>query len=190
MGTHGRIIVSLYLVALAGLLKAEVTENLEYTYYRAHADPTRSLLSILNASSPIHNNGKIFHGYTRWDVKWYFHWFESPNGRCKLTGVSTELTGSIKLPRLFGATSAQRDQFNRYESVLRVHELGHFQIGREAAATIDHKILSLPEMSNCKDLAATGNDIGYQTIREHKKKGIQYDASTDYGRSQGAWLKR
>jgi len=93
----------------------------------------------------------------------------------------------IDICRLFALTS---QEFDKYLSALRTHESGHCQIGRKAAVTIDRKILSLPEMTNCNDLGVEGNDIGYQTIKEYKEKVKQYDARTEYGRSQGAWLER
>jgi predicted secreted Zn-dependent protease len=178
----------LFLLAMARPLSAEVNESLIYTYYVANADPSRSLLSILNTSSPIRQDGQVHHAYTTWYVKWDFRWFENPDGRCRITKVTTELTGSIKLPRLVGATSMQRDHFDRYLSAVRVHELGHYGIGKEAAAAIDRKILSLPEMPSCKALETAANDLGSRTLSEYKEREVRYDASTAYGRSQGAWL--
>lgn len=171
-------------------LKADVKERITYAYYNANADPSRSLLSILNSSTPIRIDGEFFHGYADWQVKWYFRWSEKPDGSCKISSVTTELTCNIQLPKLFGANAEQRDQFERYLSALRVHELGHCEIGKKAAAKIDRNILSLPEMSSCNDLGVAGNDIGYQTLREYEEKVKQYDAKTDYGRLQGAWLDR
>jgi len=185
-----RILLVIIWVTMAWPLKADVTESLEYTYYNANADPSLSLLSILNSSTPIQEDGMFFHGYTYWHVKWYFRWSEKPDGRCTITSVTTELTCNIQLPKLLGATSQQKDQFDVYLSALRIHELGHCQIGKKAAATIDRKIHSLPEMSNCDDLGVTGNEIGNQTLRKSKDKVKQYDAKTEYGKSQGAWLDR
>jgi predicted secreted Zn-dependent protease len=185
-----RILFIFIWVAIVLPLKADVNESIEYTYYIANADPSQSLLSILNSSTPIRIDGKLFHGYTYWHLKWYFRWSEKPDGSCKVSSVMTELTCNIQLPKLLGATSKQRDQFDKYLSALRAHELGHCQIGNRAAATIDRKILSLPEMSNCNDLGVAGNNIGNQTLREYKEKAKQYDEKTEYGRSQGAWLDR
>ncbi len=50
--------------------KAEVTENLAYTYYTAEADSRKSLLSILNASSPIRHQGRVYHGWYDSHVSW------------------------------------------------------------------------------------------------------------------------
>jgi predicted secreted Zn-dependent protease len=177
-------------LAITRTSSAEVNESLVYTYYIANADPTRSLLSILNASSPIRQNGQVFHAHTSWYVDWNFRWFENPDGRCRITKVTTGLTGSISLPRLVDATPMQGRQFDIYLSTLRVHELGHYGIGKEAAAAIDRKILSLPEMPSCKALESAANDLGYRTLNEYKEKEVRYDASTAHGKSQGAWLDR
>lgn len=82
----------------------------------------------------------------------------------------------------------QREQFDKYLSALRIHELGHYNIGKDAATAIDGKIASLPEMSHCNDLEITANNIGNQTLREYMEKELSYDTTTAYGRSQGAWL--
>lgn len=178
------------LTVLAGPVNAEVKESLTYTYYRANADSSHSVLSVLDSSSPIQEDGKIFHGYTRWDVKWYFHWLEKPNGRCRIVSVSTELTGSIQLPKLYGGIPKQRQLFKKYVSALRNHEFGHYKHGQQAAGMIDRMILSLAEMSSCKELRPAGDDIGYRTIKKYQDKRKKYDETTGYGRSQGAWLDR
>lgn len=177
-------------MAMAWPLKADVNESLEYKYYKANADSSRSLSSILNSATPIREDGKFFHGDAYWHIKWNFRWSEKPDGSCKISSVTTELTCNIQLPELIGATGEQRDQFKKYQSALRTHELGHCKIGKKAAAIIDSKILSLPEMSSCKDLGAAGNDIGYQAIKEYGEKVELYDAKTEHGKSQGAWLDR
>lgn len=179
----------LCLLIIMQTASAEVSENLEYIYYTANADSNRSLLGILNKASPIRVDNHIFHGYTDWYVKWNYRWFEQPDGRCKITRVTTKFTSSIKLPELVGARSPQADLFAEYLSALRVHELGHYNIGKEAANTIDRGIASLPEMSSCKELEATANDFGYRTLDKYREKEKQYDASTAHGKSQGAWLE-
>lgn len=185
-----RTLFLLLFLVITRTSSAEVSESLVYTYYMANADPNRSLLSILNTSSPIRQNGQVFHAHTDWNVKWSFRWFRNPDGRCRIIKVTTELTGSINLPKLVEATAMQGGQFDIYLSALRIHELGHYDIGKEAAAAIDRKMLSLPEMAGCKALESAANDLGYRTLNEYKEREVQYDASTGHGKSQGAWLDR
>lgn len=185
-----RQLLLLCFLLTAQISSAEVSENLDYSYYTANADPARSLLNILNASSPIRQNGQIYHGYTNWYVNWNFRWYEEPDGRCRITSTSTKLTGDIKLPRLNGATSAQQGQFAKFVSALRTHEHGHYGIGKAAATEIDRKILSLPEMTSCSALESTANNLGMQIIDKYKERELRYDDSTGHGKSQGAWLER
>jgi predicted secreted Zn-dependent protease len=180
----------LCLLIVANTASAQVSEHLDYTYYTAIADANSSLRETLNKATPILVDNRPFHGYTKWNVKWHYRWFEQADGRCKITTVTTDVTGNITLPELDGATTEQTAAFNKYVSALRVHELGHYDIGRETATVIDNGILALPQMSSCKELEATANALGYQTLDDYKAREKQYDASTNHGETQGASLDR
>jgi len=180
----------LCLLIVANTASAQVSEHLDYTYYTAQADANSSLREALNKVTPILVDNNSFHGYTKWNVKWHYRWFEQADGRCKMTTVTTDLTGNITLPELVGATAEQAAAFNRYVSALRVHELGHYDIGRKTATAIDNGILALPAMSSCKALEATANALGYQTLDDYKAREKQYDAETNHGKTQGASLDR
>ena len=185
-----RQLLLLCLLILAQTSSAQVSENLVYTYYSANADTGSSLLKTLNKATPIRVDNRPFHGYTTWNVKWNYRWFEQADGRCKITKVTTDLTGNIKLPELVGATDEQTAAFDKYVSALRIHELGHYSIGKETATAIDNGILALPEMSSCKELESAANDLGYRTLEEYKEQEKQYDVSTAHGKTQGAWLQK
>jgi predicted secreted Zn-dependent protease len=183
-----RKLLLLYLLISTQTASAEVSESLDYIYYTANADASHSLLSVLNTASPIKINNRIFHGLTKWYVKWNYRWFEQPDGRCKITKVTIKYTSSIQLPELTGANSTQQQAFNNYLTALRTHELGHYDIGKQAADVIDSGIASLPEMSSCTELETAANGLGYQTLDEYRAKEKQYDANTGHGKTQGAWL--
>jgi predicted secreted Zn-dependent protease len=184
-----RKLLLLCLLLIVKTSSAEVSAGFDYIYYPANANSSSSLLSTLNSASPIRVNNHTFHGYTKWYVKWNYRWLEQADGRCKITKVTTNLTATITLPELIGASSAQTEIFDKYLSALRVHELGHYSIGKEAADTIDSGILALPEMSSCKNLESSANNLGYQILDEYREKEKQYDVSTAHGKSQGAWLE-
>lgn len=169
--------------------RAEVTEQLSETRYPADASQASSLGRALNAASPIRENGQIYHGYTTWRVNWRFWWDERPDGRCKITRVATDLTGTIQLPVLTGASAALQARFGTYLSALRTHELGHFQIGRDAAAAIDRRILALGERASCPALASEANALAERTLAEHRRREQDYDSRTGHGKTQGAWLE-
>ena len=180
----------LIFLMLAADARAEVQESLEYTYYHAIAKPGQSLVSSLNAASPVNEKGRVFHGYTKWNVRWNFSWIENRDGTCKITTTKTSVTGSITLPRLAGANPEQQAVFERYAAALKQHELGHYQIGKDAAATIDQALLDMPPMRNCTSLDKVANDGAYQALERYKEKERLYDANTEHGKSQGAWLTK
>jgi predicted secreted Zn-dependent protease len=178
----------LCILLICQISRAAVSEHLDFEYYTAYAYPNRSLLSVISEASPIHENGRTFNGHTHWNVHWHFWWYESPNGRCRMTRVNTDVAGVIRLPRVINPTAKQKDQFNKYVAALRVHELGHYENGKQAAMDIDREILALPEMENCKTLGATANDLGNCILKEYNAKDIQYDMTTEHGKMQGATL--
>ena len=169
---------------------AELRESLAYTYYDAAANPGQSLLLSLNSASPIKENGRVFHGYTKWHVRWNFRWNERRDGTCNIASAKTEVTGTITMPKLVGGTVEQNLAFDRYTAALKQHEVGHYQIGKDAAIAIDRELLVLPAMTDCGSLERAANAGAYQTLEQHKEKERQYDAATGHGISQGAWLEK
>ena len=185
------ILVALLFQTLAsGSAKAAVSENLQYSYYTANAEPGRSLLGAMNMATPIRQNGEVFHGFTRWDVRWNFRWFESANGRCRITDTTTSLSATITLPKLTGADRDQAAVFEPFVTALRAHELGHYAIGKEAASTVDFRIRNLPEMASCPALESAANQTGHATLEEFRQRELRYDATTGHGRTQGAVMER
>ncbi|MCU6433012.1 DUF922 domain-containing Zn-dependent protease [Undibacterium sp. Jales W-56] len=168
---------------------AEVTEHLDYINYPANADPQLSLKAILNSASPIRENGRVFHGFTKWWVKWHFWWQQAPDGRCKMRKVKVDLSGTITLPRLVGNISdAQKMQFEQFAAALKTHELGHYNNGKQAAYAVEQAILSLPGMDDCQKLESQANNLGMQILKDYNLKDAQYDTTTHHGKTQGAWL--
>lgn len=167
---------------------AEVIENLEYQYYEVNVAANQSLRSALNQASTIRQDGKTHHGYTKWHVRWHFHWNNDHSGHCKIVSSKTTLQGNILLPRLAYAPLIQRKQFDRYMIALREHELGHYKIGQEAAKAIDEQFSSVPSSSTCKALEKPANDRAYQILEKYKLADKEYDAKTIHGKTQGAWL--
>ena len=182
--------ILLIFLMLASSVRAEVQESLEYTYNHAIAKPGQSLVLSLNAASPVSEKGRVFHGYTKWNVRWNFWWIENRDGSCKITKTKTSVAGTITLPRLAGGNTEQQAAFERYVAALKQHELGHYQIGKDAAATIDQALLDMPPMRNCTSLDKVANDGAYQALERYKEKERLYDANTEHGKSQGAWLTK
>jgi len=181
-------IVCLCCWSLASVGFALDDEGPNYSYYVATAVPDRSLRSILNAASPIHHDGRVFFGNTDWHVQWNMWWSEQPRGSCRITGVKAKISGTIMLPKLINPTVVQQNRFDTLAAALRVHELGHYEIGKKAAADIESGILAMAPMDTCAALKAAADELATETLDEYRAVERKYDADTDHGRTQGAWL--
>jgi predicted secreted Zn-dependent protease len=167
---------------------AEVRASLDYLYYTANADPGSSLTAILKRSTPGDPDGIDYFAWTTWHVAWHYRWHFNADGACRITESTTDLMATITLPRLVNGTPAQINVMNNFLAALRVHELGHSNIGREAADDIDRAILALPQMASCEALGSEANRVAERMLDEWRSAEKRYDAETAHGRSQGAVL--
>lgn len=170
--------------------QAEIVERIDYRYYAVDATADRPLYAALDAASPIRQNGRVFHGFTRWELNWRYRWDARGDGRCRITQISVKLDATVDLPQLRSGTDRQGTAFATYLKALREHELGHVQIGREAAQAVERRISILPEMASCATLEQTANQTGYRTLAEFGDRDRQYDLTTGHGKTQGAWLSQ
>lgn len=179
-----------WLLALGLALDAQaaVIEHTSVIRYPVNVVPPQTLKQALNAATPIRENGQVFHGHTKWWVKWNFRWHRQASGRCAITSVTTELTTTMQLPELRQASAADRERFDRFLPRLTTHEEGHRDNGRAAAAEIDRRIAQLPEMSSCELLDASANETGHRVLDEYNARDRQFDSATEHGKTQGAWL--
>jgi predicted secreted Zn-dependent protease len=180
----------LLLMTWPGTGSADVLETLRYSYYTAQHRPPTTLLSALNAVSPIRQDGQIFHGYTKWVVNWQFRWWEEADGRCRLTENQTHVAVDVTLPRLHTTDAVAKSSFDRYFVALHAHEMEHVKIARNVAGRIDHGIRQLPEMPSCRALESAANRLGKQLLDEAVIEEKRMDKMTDHGSRQGAILPR
>jgi predicted secreted Zn-dependent protease len=182
----------LALVGWLGLLTANghahVTTQSSIERYAVRVQAPQTLQQALNATSPIRENGRVYYGHTQWWVSWTFHWHQQPSGRCAITNVSVEVKTRMQLPELLAAPAADRARFERFLPRLRLHEEGHRDHGLAAAAEVDRRLATLPEMASCAQLEATANAAGQSVIDGYAARDRQYDAATEHGKTQGAWL--
>lgn len=180
-------VAAILLLAMAmAPARAEVVESLDYIDYRADPQRGQGLREALDAATPVRPNGKIFHGNTKWHIRWSLRWWREANGRCRITSNTTTLDLDITLPQLGSGSSDMRQRFQRYRTALHAHELGHARIARSAAADIDRAILDLPEMASCNVLEAAANRVAHALLADATRAQNAYDRATDHGRSEGA----
>lgn len=167
---------------------AEVIEDLSYKWYSVFHKSGTSLSKALTLSTPIRDDGKKYRGYTRWNIKWQFETQVDPDGWCRISANIINLTAVITIPGLVSSEEKAKAQFSRYITNLKVHEMGHVDIARKAAADIDEVVLELPAMNSCTELSNVANQLGQARLQRARNEGEQYDAITKNGKTQGAFL--
>lgn len=184
-----RHFVALLLVCmLATPSLAKVNEHEQHQSYPVYQHPGTTLLAALNSASPIRENGRIYHGNTARDIRWSFRWDRNAMGLCQILGVATKLSVTITLPELKSGTVAGQAEFQKYVHALQFHEEGHKKIAQEAAYAADRAISTLPPMTSCKALAGEAQRQGNAILDSARKAGLEYDAATQHGHTQGACL--
>lgn len=172
-------------------MSAELVDTLRFEHYRVDLDDTAPVLSALDKATPIRRFwGRRFHGHTAWMVRWTFVWDTTPEGGCALTAHRTVLETVIHMPEREGGDSSAQQAFDTYLAALREHELGHHAIAQRAARRIDQGLARLPPQATCEALENEANRLGEQWLDEARAEEKAYDAHTQYGRTQGAWLPR
>lgn len=168
--------------------QAAVSEQVEHRYYDVDQRPGDTLLSALNAASPVRDGGRTFHAYTAWNVRWQFRWNAAPGGTCRITSVATRLAVTMTMPRLRATDALLAADFRRYYPALLLHEEGHRNLARGVAQEIDRRIEDLPPMERCTDLEREANRIGHELLEAARQREIEYDRNTRQGCTQGACL--
>jgi predicted secreted Zn-dependent protease len=176
------------LLLVAAPVRAEVHEALDYDHYDARAQPGRPLAAAVNEASPFRPDGQVFHSATAWFLDWQVRPVASADGRCKVGEVLVSLHGQMTLPRLVGGTPQQQVRFEQYLSRLREHELGHYEIGREAARELEKEFYALTPTRTCGELQSKARDEGARLLPKYEAMGDEYDLQTQHGKTQGAWL--
>jgi len=178
----------LALMPLPLAARAEVHETLDTAHYEAHAQAGRPLALALNEASPFRPGHEVFHSATAWTLDWKVRPAPTADGRCRSAEVRIELRGEMVLPRLLGGSSAQQEHFESYLARLREHELGHFEIGREAARQLEKQLYALAPARSCSALHSAARAEGARLLPKYEAMGDAYDRQTQHGRTQGAWL--
>lgn len=168
---------------------AEVIEDVSYKWYSVFHKQGMSLSKAMNLSTPIRDEAKKYRGHTQWNIKWHFEWQFAPDGLCRIAENTTDLTAVVTIPGLVSSDEKAKAQFSRYITNLKVHEMGHIDIARKAAADINRDILSLPAMHSCTELEKMANQLGRTRLQKARNEGGQYDTLTQHGKTQGAFLK-
>lgn len=161
------------------------------TWYDVQGSTLHEVGEWMDRHGPAGADGRRFHGYTEWAVRWRYRYRPGRTG-CAVTALETDLTVTMQLPRWLSradASPAAIREWDRYSAALRAHEDGHAEIGASAAEAIRQSLSALRSASSCEALAKELDDRGMAIIEEHQAREREYDASTRHGATQGARLQ-
>lgn len=179
---------AIFLFALLSTGGLRASESLEIEYYDVRGGNVRELREAMHRHGPTGEDGRRFHGYTKWHVRWNFRY--RPRGAsCAVTSVETSLDVTMTLPRWTrpdGAPAELEREWERYSAALRAHEDGHADLGAAAAGEIQRRLSEMSGTSGCQALAEEMNRTGRAIIEEAKARELEYDATTGHGATQGA----
>ncbi|MDP1976300.1 DUF922 domain-containing protein [Undibacterium sp.] len=171
------------------LTRAEILETVDYIKYPVRHEVGTSLARAINSATPVSVGHMKYYSHTRWDMQWRYTYDKTSDLRtCKVKSLYVTLKATITLPELSSKDDKVIAQFNNYLQALKKHELGHLQIAQEAAKKIESNLLAHPALPSCEILKAALNENGLALTEEAKTQGVQYDAQTRHGQTQGAYL--
>ena len=168
-------------------LNAEIKIVESYRFYKVATKSKSNILEDLNNASPIREEGNVFHGYTRYDIKWKF-WWKSNNNKCEVTKVETNLKLKYTMPSLISSNSEIKVIWSNWYPNLEIHEKGHGDLAKDTAYKIDKKLTALGSKANCDLLKNEGNKIAYRLMANLKEANKIYDRKTNHGETQKAWI--
>jgi predicted secreted Zn-dependent protease len=181
-------IVLLSVALSAGHAHAEVSESIDYDYYRVEHYPGEGLKDALTDATPYAANGEGMHGNTDWQIEWNFQYDIDADDYCRITSVDVDLEVVIGLPKLSTRDRRTRERFAHYIVNLERHEQTHLRIARDGAYQIDRALLSMRPSDDCDQLERRANSLANRLINDIKRAQRQYDNHTEHGRTEGAWL--
>ena len=153
-----RLALALCALATPALAQSEIEVDVTYGSYELDGDTLRDLWVEMQNEGP---NG--FAAYTTWYVNW--------TGACEIT-----VTGSIVLPDLgpdADLTPEDEAAFRTMLENLEAHEYNHIEFGIGFAEEV-------------RDMGCLGDTA--TVLQEWLAEERQYDADTEHGRTEGAWL--
>ncbi len=188
MRTKMRLLLLLSLAICVSTTQAEVSENIDYDYYRVDHYPGEGLKNAITEATPYSTDGERMHGNADWHIRWNFRYDADDNGYCRMTEVDVDLEVVIGMPQLNTRERRTRERFDQYIANLERHEQTHVRIARDGAYRIDRALLGMQAYDDCDQLKRNANQLSQRLVKEIKRAQRQYDDRTEHGRTEGAWL--
>jgi len=156
-------------------------------YYTVSTDALASLLSTVNAASPIRQNGEVYHGYTKYHIEWSF-WPQGNSHRCKIVRLKTTLSIVFTLPQLKSENEEVHAVWRLWFPNLLRHEEKHAALAAKYAKKIDEQLAAMGTFTSCDKLKFEANQLGFALLNALNDANAVYDNETNHGESENAWL--
>jgi predicted secreted Zn-dependent protease len=157
--------------------KVQITESFEY--YSVSPLTKQNVIQALNNSSPIREEGVIFYGNTKYDIKWRTWW---------RTKSETTLKLHFTMPKLVSINLNVKNIWSIWYPNLEEHENKHALLAREAAYELDKKLMSLNPRNKCTVLEKDAKDLAHKLLNKLGLSNTLYDLRTNHGETEGAWI--
>lgn len=182
------LITVFFTIILNLIVQAKPLINITTNYYSVTGKTVQEIANNLYNNSPVVFQGKKYHAYTSWNVKWNFYWQKYSN-YCQITSVKTSVDVKYTLPKLIsysGLSSPIKKKWDSYYKALINHEEGHKNFGVNSAQNIEKAILNMDKKNTCPELKKSANNIAHNIIKKYVDREKEYDRITHYGVKQGA----
>lgn len=154
-------------------------------YYDVDGSPTDLARQMREKS---HAGGGHYFAETLWSIHYHFK-TRVAGGRCGMTAVEVTLVTTTRLPRLRSAfDSSVMRQWAAFEPALHSHEMGHVEIAQAGAEEIEAALWATPAQRGCAATGRLAKTAADRLIKAIDSRQHDYDARTEHGRTQGAWL--
>jgi predicted secreted Zn-dependent protease len=162
------------------------TTRSSYPITGSTAAELRGAICLLGPTREGHTYG----AFTDWRIDWWFEVAEEPEG-LRVSAARVEAHVGVLVPRWRpprSASPALAVEWERYIAAVEAHEQGHVDIAVEAARTLLRALEGLAGFADLKALRAAASEAAAAVIAAAHDEERAYDAGSEHGVSQGAWL--
>lgn len=161
------------------LSKPKIGISINTNYYNIQGLTENELRQQMDSLGPTDSYGR-HDAYAKWDITWS----KPCNGL-----LSVRVNVVFTYPKWLKPDNSDSNldsKWTRYIEALINHESGHQGIATRATQEIMDTLYGLPNTSNCAEQNQQVVSLGNEIINKYKQEEIQYDTSTNHGRTQGA----
>ena len=156
-------------------------------YYDISGTTAAELWKSIQEHGPRESGGK-YAGFTDIEFVWTYQYEPDARG-CAIREAQVRATIEIHLPRWTRTTAVDRGLIRRWSAfagALWQHEDGHKSLGVESAHAVRHTLLAVRTPS-CNTIKSAADAAAARVNEAFARKVQEYDLSTGYGRTQGAY---